>query len=69
MQQPVDFQTIIAIAIPLAMIHLGLAFFCLSKIIREGTANLNRWIWGIIVFLVNFFGSFAFILIGRRKDV
>jgi uncharacterized membrane protein len=64
----IDMQTVLAIAIPLGAIHLGLAVFCLFKIIREGTANLNRWIWGLIVFLVNFFGSFAFILFGRRRD-
>jgi hypothetical protein len=59
---------IIAMLSPLIALQFGLAVFCLAKIVRQGTANLNKVLWGFIVTFVNIFGPVAFLLFGRRKD-
>jgi hypothetical protein len=59
---------IIAMVAPLAALELGLAIFCVVKIVKEGTANLNKAAWCLIVCLVNIFGPIAFLLIGKRRD-
>jgi hypothetical protein len=59
---------ILALASPLVLIQLGLAVFCFVKILKEGTANLNKVLWSIIVIFVNFLGPLAFLLIGRKRD-
>lgn len=51
---------------PLLVIELGLAIFCIVKIFKEGVANLNKWIWAILV--LNILGAIAFLMIGRRRD-
>lgn len=60
---------LIALVSPLVIIQYGLAIFCLTKIIKQGVANLNRIVWGIIVFCVQFVGPAVFLLFGRRKDI
>ena len=64
-----DRAQIVAMLSPLIALQLGLAAYCVAKVIRQGTANLNRILWILIVVVVNFFGPVAFLLFGRRKDV
>jgi hypothetical protein len=59
---------VIAIASPLVALELGLAIYCVVKIVKEGTANLNKVAWCLIVCLVNIFGPIAFLLVGKRRD-
>ena len=54
--------------LPLIVIQFGLAIFCIVKIFREGVANLNKWIWFIIVLFGQMLGPIAFLMIGRRRD-
>lgn len=64
-----DSSTLIALVLPLAAIQVGLAIFCIVKIIREGTANLNKAIWVIIVAFGNLLGPAAFLVFGKRRDL
>ena len=64
-----DTLQILAMLSPLVAIQLGLAIYCIVKILRQGTANLNKPLWILISALVNFVGPIAFLLFGRRKDV
>jgi len=64
-----DRVQILAALSPIIALQVGLATFCVVKVIRQGTANMNRILWILIVVLVNFFGPVAFLLFGRRKDV
>jgi hypothetical protein len=68
MPQGMDFSQLIALLLPLVALQLGLGIFCAVKVIREGTANLNKVFWLLIVLFVNLFGPIAFLLFGRRKD-
>lgn len=55
--------------IPVLAIQFSLVVYCLVKIFKQGTANLNKWIWVVIVIFVNLFGPIIFLAVGRRKDI
>jgi hypothetical protein len=63
-----DRAELVALLSPLVLLQVGLAAFCVVKVLRHGTANLNRIAWILIIVLVNLFGPVAFLLVGRRKD-
>ena len=65
----IDSATLLALVFPLAALQLGLAIFCIVKIVGEGTANLGKPAWILIVLLVNLLGPAAFLLFGRRRDL
>jgi hypothetical protein len=54
---------------PVILIQLGLAVFCIVKILKEGVANLNRWVWAAIVIFGNLIGPIIFLMVGRRRDI
>ncbi len=64
----IDGIQLLAMLSPLIALQLGLAAYCVVKVIRQGTANLNKVLWILIVVLVNLLGPIAFLLFGRRKD-
>lgn len=54
--------------LPLVAIQLGLAIFCIVKILKEGVQNLNKVLWILICLFVNLIGPVVFLIVGRRKD-
>lgn len=60
---------LIVMLIPILVIQVGLAIFCLVKILKEGVANLNKPVWILIVLLINLIGPAVFLIAGRRKDL
>jgi hypothetical protein len=63
-----DRTQLLTLLAPLVALQVGLAAFCVVKVIRQGTANLNKALWILIVVFVNILGPLAFLLFGRRKD-
>jgi hypothetical protein len=59
----------ILLIIPLVLLELSLKIFCLVKLFKEGSANLSKGLWLVIILLVNFFGPILFLTVGRRRDV
>ena len=55
--------------LPLLAIQLGLALYCIVKIVKEGVANLNKPAWILISLLVNLIGPITFLIVGRKKDI
>lgn len=53
---------------PLVVLQLSLAIFCLVKLSREGSANLNKTIWILIILFLNLLGPILFLTVGRIKD-
>lgn len=53
--------------LPLALVQLGLALYCVVKILREGVQNLNKWAWILICLFVNMLGPIIFLIVGRKK--
>jgi hypothetical protein len=63
-----DVVQILALLSPLIAIQLGLAVYCLTRILKTGTANLNKLLWSLIVVFINVIGPLAFLLLGKRRD-
>ena len=55
--------------LPLLAIQLGLALYCIVKIVKEGVANLSKTAWILISLLVNLIGPITFLIVGRKKDI
>ncbi len=69
MFEGIDIAQLLAMLSPLIALQVGLAVFCVVKVVRQGTANLNKALWIGIVVVVNLLGPVAFLAFGRRKDV
>ena len=54
---------------PLVILQLGLATYCIVKIIREGVANLNKTLWILISLFLNLIGPVIFLIVGKRRDI
>jgi hypothetical protein len=54
--------------IPVILIQLGLMVFALIDLARRPTANGPRWLWAIIIIVINIIGPIAYFLIGRREE-
>lgn len=54
--------------IPILVIQLGLMLFALLDLLRRPATNGPRWLWAIIIILVNIIGPIAYVLIGRRES-
>lgn len=68
MLEGMDTGELLAMVLPLAAMQLGLALYCVVRILRKGTANLNKAVWLLIVIFVNLIGPVAFLLFGKRRD-
>lgn len=54
--------------IPVILIQLGLMIFALVDLARRPTANGPRWLWAILIIVINIIGPIAYFLIGRREE-
>lgn len=61
-------NSMILMVLPLVLIQLGLAAFCVVKIFKEGVQNLNKWTWLAICVLVNLLGPIIFLIVGRKRS-
>ncbi len=64
----IDTNMILAL-IPIFIFQLLLAGYCIFKIVKDGTANLNKLAWIVIVLFFNLIGPIMFLIVGRRKDI
>lgn len=60
-------QDMLLMLLPLVLLQLGLALFCIIKILREGVENLNKPAWILICLFFNLLGPVIFLIAGRKK--
>jgi len=53
--------------LPLIALQLGLAIYCIRKIVRDGVKNLSKPLWIVLVLFLNLVGPILFILTGQRE--
>ena len=58
----------VLIILPLVVIQLGLAIYCVVKILKEGVSNLSPWIWICICLLGSLIGPISFLIVGRKVN-
>ena len=60
-------REMILLILPIVLIQLALAIYCIIKIVKEGVQNLKKWIWIVICIFMNLLGPVLFLMIGRKK--
>lgn len=69
MNEGLDTGQLIVLIIPLALIEIGLLVFALRDLIkRKKVKGDNKWVWGIVVVLVNIIGPILYLLFGREEE-
>jgi hypothetical protein len=60
---------LILLLLPLVLIELGLIAFALVDLIkRKKVKGGNKWVWGIIIVLLNFIGPIIYFVLGREEE-
>jgi len=53
--------------LPLFLLQLGLALYCIRKILKNGVRNVSKPLWIGLVLLVNLVGPVLFMLVGQKE--
>lgn len=56
-----------SLLIPIIIIQLILMIVALIDWIKNENTNGPRWLWLLIILLVNFFGPIAYFIFGRKE--
>jgi len=69
MNNNLNLGQLIALLVPLVLVELGLLAFALYDLIkRKRVRGGNKWLWGIIIVVVEFFGPILYFVLGREEE-
>lgn len=69
MNNNLNLGQLIALLIPLVLVELGLLAFALHDLVkRKRVRGGNKWVWGIIIVVVEFFGPILYFVLGREEE-
>jgi hypothetical protein len=54
--------------IPLVIIELGLMIVALWDLIKRQQTRGPKWLWVLVIVLVNFIGPIIYLVIGRQDE-
>jgi len=60
-------REMVQLFIPIIVLQLALAIFCLYKLKGDKVKYLPKWAWGLIVF-INLIGPIIYLMFGRERD-
>lgn len=60
-------QKYLPLLIPVILLELGLMIYCLVDVIRRPKTRGPKWMWIVIVVVVNLLGPIAYLIIGREE--
>ncbi len=58
---------LLLLLLPVLIIQLGLMIFALIDLIKIPVTNGPKWMWGVIIVVVNIIGPILYFVIGRRN--
>jgi hypothetical protein len=58
----------ISLVVPLLIVQLILIAVALTVLVKADRTRGPKWLWAIVIVLVNLLGPIAFFLFGRRSD-
>ena len=69
MNNDLNMGQLIALLVPLVLVELGLLGFALYDLIkRKRVRGGNKWLWGIIIIVVEIFGPILYFVLGREEE-
>ena len=54
--------------IPVVLIELGLMVTALVDLIRRTQTRGPKWVWGLVIVLINFIGPIIYFVAGRKEE-
>jgi len=54
--------------IPVVLIELGLMVIALVDLIRRSQTHGPKWVWAVVIILVNFIGPIIYFVAGRKNE-
>jgi hypothetical protein len=60
-------QKYLPLLIPVFLLEIGLMIYCVVDIARRPKTRGPKWMWFVIVVLINLLGSIVYLLIGREE--
>lgn len=54
--------------IPIVLIELGLMIFALTDLIRRERTKGPKWMWALLIILVQIIGPVAYLVAGREES-
>lgn len=58
---------LIPLLIPILIIQLGLAIYCLFDLYRRVQTNGPKWLWAVIILIGQLWGPILYLIIGRKE--
>ena len=62
-----DQTTLILALLPIIIIQLALMIFALVDLIKNPNPHGPKWMWGILIVVVNIIGPILYFVIGRKN--
>ncbi|MTD31033.1 PLD nuclease N-terminal domain-containing protein [Planomicrobium sp. YIM 101495] len=59
--------TVVLALLPVILIQLVLMIFALVDLIKNPKPNGPKWLWGVIIVVINIIGPILYFVIGRRN--
>jgi len=63
-----EISQILPLLIPIIIIELGLMIWALIDLIKQPATRGPKWMWALIIILVNFIGPIIYFIIGREEE-
>ena len=60
-------MTYLPLLIPIVLVELGLMVFALVDLIRREHTKGPKWMWAIIIVVLEIFGPVIYLLVGREE--
>jgi Phospholipase_D-nuclease N-terminal len=54
--------------IPVVLIELGLMVTALVDLIRRSQTHGPKWVWALVIILINFIGPIIYFVAGRKEE-
>ena len=61
-------RELIPFLIPIIVLQLGLMIFALVDLARRAKTKGPKWVWALIIILVNLIGPILYFIIGREDE-
>ncbi|MGI2327989.1 PLD nuclease N-terminal domain-containing protein [Planococcus sp. YIM B11945] len=60
-------MNLLLLLLPILLIQVGLMIFTLVDLIKNPNPNGPKWMWGLIIVVINIIGPILYLVIGRRN--
>ncbi|WP_142826857.1 PLD nuclease N-terminal domain-containing protein [Planococcus soli] len=62
-----DQTTLVLALLPILIIQLALMIFALVDLIKNPNPNGPKWMWAVLIVVINIIGPILYFVIGRRN--